>query len=94
MSDTDKPTGRTPEPSHTVRAIRASVLHAIRERDQAMAQVETLAALVREVMDWHSDPDNGGSYNECETAPCKWCENAAAAIKGIDTGGQARIVRG
>lgn len=36
--------------------------------------------LLREVMSWHADPKSP-DYNECDTAPCRWCEQAAAALR-------------
>ena len=33
------------------------------------------AELLKDVMQLHSDP-NGAQYNECDTAPCSWCEEA------------------
>jgi len=38
-----------------------------------------LAALVREVMEWHADPKSA-DYNDCETTPCPWCVSARKAI--------------
>jgi hypothetical protein len=37
--------------------------------------------LLREVMQWHSDPDSS-DYNLCDKSPCQWCEDAAAALGG------------
>jgi len=45
--------------------------------------VREAAALLREVMDWHRDPDNG-AYNKCEDEPCEWCVAAARVVKGLD----------
>lgn len=38
-------------------------------------KIEKLSALIKEVMQWHADP-NSSEYNECDTAPCFWCEQA------------------
>ena len=38
-----------------------------------------LVDLVREVMFWHRDKESS-DYNECDTAPCHWCERAQKAI--------------
>lgn len=41
-----------------------------------------LVALVREVMFWHRDKESV-DYNECETLPCRWCEEAQKAIDAL-----------
>ena len=49
----------------------------------ACDQRDKLAALVREVMSWHADP-NSADYNECDREPCLWCQSAAAALPPND----------
>ena len=41
-----------------------------------------LVELVREVMFWHRDKKSS-DYNECDTAPCHWCEQAQKAIDDL-----------
>ena len=36
---------------------------------------DAFAKLLKDVMQLHSDP-NGAQYNECDTDPCAWCEEA------------------
>ena len=36
-------------------------------------------ALLREIMSIHADPSSA-DYNECDTAPCKWCSDAKAVL--------------
>lgn len=38
-----------------------------------------IESLLREVMRQHADPD-APEYNECDTAPCNWCERAVRII--------------
>lgn len=39
--------------------------------------------LLVEVLMIHADPENPG-YNECDVAPCAWCESARAHIADMD----------
>ena len=36
--------------------------------------------LLQDTVDVHSDPSDGG-YNECDTAPCDWCETAKEVLE-------------
>jgi hypothetical protein len=42
-------------------------------------QVEKMQELLKQVMDWHSDPGSA-EYNQCDTDPCSWCEMAQATF--------------
>jgi hypothetical protein len=50
-----------------------------------------LAALVREVMLWHRDPNAGDLYNYCDKEPCAWCTAATNALRAADRAGERRI---
>ena len=43
------------------------------------AKLDAVKPLIQEIMDIHADPDMA-EYNECDTDPCMWCEQAKAAI--------------
>ena len=39
--------------------------------------------LLREVLDWHSDPESS-DYNECDREPCSWCEVARRVVASAE----------
>jgi hypothetical protein len=47
----------------------------IRHANNMERENARLRELVKEVTDWHKTPDSG-EYNECDVAPCHWCEMA------------------
>ena len=49
----------------------------IAELEEALRKVRPL---LQDTVDVHSDPSDAG-YNECDTAPCSWCEIAKEVLK-------------
>lgn len=45
------------------------------------AKLDAVKPLMQEIMDVHADPREA-EYNECDTDPCMWCEQAKAALAG------------
>ena len=49
----------------------------IAELEGALRKVRPL---LQDTVDVHSDPSDAG-YNECDTAPCDWCETAKELLE-------------
>lgn len=47
-------------------------------------KTENASELIKEVMQWHSDPASA-DYNQCDTAPCRWCENARRLLAEVES---------
>jgi hypothetical protein len=45
----------------------------------AIRIVHETRGLVREVFDWHADPESS-DYNDCDKDKCNWCERAAKVL--------------
>ena len=48
--------------------------------DEAMHALKEMSALLEEVYTGHKEPEDGGMYNECDTAPCIWCDKVKPFI--------------
>lgn len=55
---------------------------------KAFNREKVLRELLQEVMGEHRDKDDA-NYNECEDAPCLWCEHAAEVLRTPSAGRDA-----
>jgi hypothetical protein len=53
----------------------------------ARKAMEVKDELLKQVMDWHSDPGSL-TYNQCDTDPCNWCTLAQATFDAATKGEQ------
>jgi hypothetical protein len=56
-------------------------------RKTARKTIEAKDELLKQVMDWHSDPGSV-HYNQCDTDPCHWCTMAQATFDAATKGEQ------
>jgi len=64
----------------------------VRQMETEIEQLKANKDLVREVMFWHRDKESS-DYNECDTAPCHWCERAQKVIDELPNTHPARYAQ-